>query len=178
MLELRYVPLNEQGPDQKKTQDLFETAFPEEERPPFAMMLSWKHDEFYGVYKANEFVGLVDLILYKDLVYVFFLAVAEEKRNQGIGSQILSDLKGRYPNRRLFLLADEVDPKYADNEIRARRIAFYNRNGFLDTGIKILEFGVMYQLLSASGAISKREFYLVMESLIGEAKAKQFYGNI
>lgn len=178
MDKLRYVPLDQQGEDQKKTQRLFETAFPEEERPPFSLMLSWKHDDFYGVYQGNDFVGLVDLILYKDLAYVFFLAIEEEFRNKGIGTQILTDLKAKYADRRLFLLAEEVDPKYEDYEIRKRRVAFYGRNSFLDTGVKILEFGVLYSLLSASGEITKKDFYQVMESLIGEARAKEFYGNL
>ena len=40
-MSLRYVPIAEQGDDVQRTKYLFESAFPEEERPPFPMMLSW-----------------------------------------------------------------------------------------------------------------------------------------
>ena len=175
---LDYVPIDQQGQDIQKTQALFESAFPEEERPPFSMMLDWNHDTFYGVYRDGLFVALVDLICHQDLVYVFFLAIEEENRGQGIGSQILSDLKKRYSNRRLFLLAEEVDSKYPDNENRKKRLGFYAKNGFFPTGDKVLEFGVMYELLTCGGKVTKAEFVATMASLIGEENARRFYARV
>ena len=175
---LDYVPIDQQGQDIQKTKVLFETAFPEEERPPFSMMLDWNHDTFYGVYRDGTFVALVDLICHQDLVYVFFLAIEEENRGQGIGSQILSDLKTKYSNRRLFLLAEETDPKYPDNETRKKRLGFYAKNGFFPTGDKVLEFGVVYELLTCGGKVTKAEFVATMASLIGEANARRFYAHV
>jgi len=177
-MTLRYVPLAQQGDDVRKTQTLFETAFPEDERPPFSMMLSWDHDTFYGVYLEDEYVALVDLILFKDMVYVFFLAIEERCRGQGIGSQILGDLKKEYPDRRIYLLAEELGSQYPDNPTRERRLRFYARNGFLPTGDTVLEFGVRYLLLCHGGRVTKSEFVETMASLIGEENAKRFYSHV
>ena len=175
---LRYVPLDEQGEDVAKSQALFESAFPEDERPPFSMILDWDHSTFFGVYRQDEYVGLVDLIRYQDMVYVFFLAISESFRNQGIGSQILSDLKKKYRGRRLFLLAEETGPRYSDNVLRERRLGFYARNGFLPTGDTVLEFGVRYLLLCSNKRVSKNEFVATMASLIGDEYAKRIYAHV
>ena len=177
-MSLRYVPIAEQGDDVQRTKYLFESAFPEEERPPFSMMLSWNHDTFFGVYGEEKYIGLVDLIVHQDLVYVFFLAIEEKCRGKGLGTRILSDLKLRYPNRRLFLLAEETGEEYPDNALRERRLRFYARNGFFPTGDVVTEFGVRYFLLCAGDPVSKEEFVDVMRSLIGEENARRFYSNV
>lgn len=175
---LRYVPIDEQGADLAKTEYLFTHAFPEEERPPFEMMLQWAHDTFFGVYEEDEYVGLVDLIVYQDLVYVFFLAIEPSHRNRGLGTRILSELKQRYPTQRLFLLSDEAGEQYEDDALRRRRLAFYERNGFHDSGLRICEFGVYYRLMQLREPVSKGDFRAVMQSLIGEENARRFYANI
>ena len=177
-MSLTFVPIDEQGAEITKTEALFCSAFPEEERPPFEWMMRWKHDTFYAVYEENTFKGLVDLLLYGDLVYVFFLAISPEFQNQGIGSKVLAEILARYPKERVFLLADEAGEQYADNALRKRRLGFYGRNGFRDSGIKVVEFGVRYDMLIARGEVSKEEFRLVMQDLIGVEMAQKYYANI
>ena len=175
---LRYVLVDDQGSDIVLTRSLFESAFPEDERPSFDLMMAWDHSGFYGVYRDEEFVGLVDVLEYKDIVYLFFLAVVEEKRNQGIGQEILSYIKTRYAGKRLFLLCDEVGEQYPDLEIRKRRMGFYEHNGFHYNGIRVREYGVIYQMMVYAGPISVEDFVSVMASLIGEDAAKEFYKDV
>lgn len=158
---------------------LYETAFPEDERPPYEMALSFRPSEFYGIYEGNDFVGLADIVPHDDLVYLFFLAIASDKRGKGYGSRILAELKERYRGKRIFLLAEELDEKYADLADRKRRFAFYRRNGFLPSGILIKEYGVVYEMLTLNGAkVSKQEFLSIMALLIGEEKIPLYYEDI
>ena len=90
-------------------------------------------------------MGFVSLVLFKDIAYIFFLAVDDKCRNQGYGSKILSSLKEMYRDSVLLLCYEEVDEKYPDNDIRKRREAFYKRNGFIDNELKTNEFGVVFQ---------------------------------
>ena len=158
-----------------EAKELFETAFPPEERPPFELAISWKNSSFQGVFLENKYVALADVVVYEDLVYLFFLAVKKEYRGQGIGHQILSDLEKRFPSKRLFLLADECDPKYEDYEIRKKRMAFYASSGFKDSGLIIRELGVDYSLLYRNNPVSKQEFAKVMHHLIGDEMMKRYY---
>ena len=175
--EYRRITLG--APNQEDARYTFENSFPEEERPPYEMTLSWEKNLFYGVYQEEQFVALADVVEYQDLVYLFFLAVKEECRGQGIGSKILSDFKARYPGKRLFLLAEEAVETYPDYLDRVKRLSFYHRNGFEPIGVKILEFGVMYDLLTANEAkVSQQDFLSVMRHLIGEEMARRFYSHL
>ena len=174
-LEYRLLSLTSSGLEEPK--HLFETAFPPEERPPFDVTLGFERSLFYGVYRDGKFVALVDLVPYGDLLYIFFLAVQDERRNQGIGSTILHDVKKRYRGKRLFLLADDPEPNYPDYSLRMRRIAFYERNGFHLSGTHVKEMGVMYRILSAGDPVSKKEFLETMRYLIGEERFRLYYGD-
>lgn len=178
-MPFKYVPLNQLGKDLILNKDLFESAFPEEERPPFETVLTWNRDTFYGVYDEDKHIGLAYLIEFEEFAYLFFFAVEPSYRNKGIGTKILSELKAKYAGKRMFLLADEPGEQYKDQALRLRRLGFYARNGFVDTELVITEFGVRYHLLSLGGApISKCDFLRVMESLIGETMVKTYYGDI
>ena len=158
--------------------NLFETAFPEDERPPFEMTLSFKGSDFYAIYDGLTFVGLVDLVIHGETVYLFFFAIKEELRGKGYGSHVLQELFRRFPNKRVFLLAEEIDGDYEDLPLRKRRIGFYERNGFVLSDTRIKEFGVDYRLLYHGGVVDKNDFLATMRSILDEGIFKAFYSNI
>ncbi len=126
---------------------LYISSFPPEERPPEEMFFSnaLKSDnELYGIYENNQFIGFTDLLFYKDLCYLFFLAVSPEFRNKGYGSQTIKEIFKMYPDKNFILCYDEINDKYKDNSLRIRRREFYYRNGFLDNNLKTCEYGVRY----------------------------------
>ena len=68
---------------------------------------------------------------------------------------------------------------YPDYASRLKRQAFYHRNGFDPIGVKILEFGVMYDLLTFNYAkVSQQDFLSVMVHLIGEEMGRRYYGHL
>lgn len=174
-MELEYRKIQKDSPGLEKPQRLFETAFPPEERPSWDVLLSFGKSDIYAIYLEGKFVAFADVVRYQDLVYLFFLAVEDAYRNQGIGSVVLSDLKAKYPDKRLFLLADDPEPKYPDYDVRLKRIAFYERNGFHLTDIKVREMGVMYRILVSGAPVSKEEFLDTMRHLIGEEWFNLYY---
>ena len=132
----------------KDVEPLFLSAFPEDERPPasyFFKSFDNPINHLYAFYDNDAFVGFTSLILYKDICYLFFLAVSPELRNQGYGSSILSEIKKLYKNNVLLLCYEEVDKKYKDYEKRLKRAQFYIKNGFIDNNLKTNEFGVIFQ---------------------------------
>ena len=131
----------------KDIEPLYVSSFPEEERPPVEMFFSFalkEDNDIYAVYDNNSFIGFANLLFYKDLCYLFFLAVSPEYRNKGYGSQIIQEVLKKYPDKTFILCYDEVDDKYSDNELRKRRREFYLRNGFKDNNLKTCEYGVRY----------------------------------
>lgn len=127
---------------------LFLAAFPEEERPPvdiFFSSFNKKNNYLYGFYDKNEFIGFISIIIYKDICYLFFLAVKKEMRNQGYGSQMIQIIKDMYKQYTLLLCYEEVDEKYNDYLLRKKREQFYLKNGFRKNPLKTNEFGVIFQ---------------------------------
>lgn len=68
-----------------------------------------------------------------ELMLLDYLGVSSMLRNNGLGSYILNSLKEYYHGRRIIVESELPipggDPK--ENSIRERRIAFYQRNGFV-----------------------------------------------
>lgn len=173
--ELTYRHIEDPSQDEGKNRHLFETAFPPEERPSFEVLLGFEKARFYEVTHQGTFVGIVVNVEYRDLLYLFFLAVDPSQRRKGYGHQIVMDVKSFYPNRRIFLLADDPAPEYPDYQTRLDRIAFYQGCGLRLTETKIVELGVEYRMLIDQSPVSKEEFLDLMRDLIGEELFRRYY---
>ena len=127
---------------------LLVSAFPRNERPPVNMFFDnvdkRKENELFAYYDNSNYIGFTFLTFYKDIVYIFFLAVEEKQRNKGYGHKIINSIKETYPDKVLLLCYEEVDPKYIDFELRIKRRNFYLSLGFNDNGYKTNEFGVVF----------------------------------
>lgn len=144
---MKFVNIKDCPKIRNKIEPLYISAFPPEERPPEEMFFSnaeKKDNELFAVYEGEEFIGFTDLLFYKDLCYLFFLAVTPESRNKGFGSKIIQEIFKMYSDKNFVLCYDEVDDKYPDNSIRIRRRDFYYRNGFKENNLKTCEYGVRY----------------------------------
>ena len=132
----------------KEVSKLLESAFPIDERPPtkyFFKSLEKKENKLFAYYFNNTFIGFSFLSFYKDVCYIFFLAVEESYRHQGFGGQILEDIKKEYSDLVLLLCYEEVDPKYPNYEERVNRAKFYHSHGFQPNKLKTNEYGVIYE---------------------------------
>ena len=127
---------------------LLEEAFPVDERPPtkyFFASLDKKENKLYAYYLNDTFIGFAYLTLYKDIIYIFFLAVSKDKRHQGYGGEILEDIKSSYPDYVKLLCYEEVDPKYDNYDERVQRQYFYKSHGFISNKLKTNEYGVIFE---------------------------------
>ena len=158
--------------------NLFLTAFTEDERPPFEIALAWERTCFEEVSEDGEFIGLRMTLEKDDIAYLFFLAIDPKKRNKGYGSQVVDDFVRAHPSQRLYLLADEYEPSYKDADIRARRLGFYQRHGFIRTGIIINEYGVRYEVLCQNGQVSNQDHIDMMEYLLDKEYFRVYLQNV
>lgn len=145
---MKVIKYNNQPNIKKDISYLYCRAFPVDERPPafiFFRLAKKNCNKLITFYEKDVFIGFVLLTFYKKFCYISYLAVNKEIRNKGYGSQILSLIKDKYRSYNIFLLFEEVDSKYKDNDLRERRHQFYLRNGFKDNDLKSKEYGVIYQ---------------------------------
>ncbi len=115
-------------------------VFPKEELLPMwiiKLMTIKKNYDFKVYYDNDLFVGITFTIDFKDTLFVFYIAVNDKIHSKGYGSKLLQLLFNKYPDKSVTLFIETMDDKKAANyEQRVKRLAFYKRNGFVNTGIK------------------------------------------
>lgn len=162
-------------PEYKKVKTLYRSAFPADERAPFALMMLralQKKADFRSVYDNGEWAGMVYIMGRGDLYYIFYLAVAEDKRGCGTGTRILKALLKRYKGKRLFLAVEQPDENADNCEMRIRRKNFYLRSGFKDMNRKIREGSVVFDMLGVGEPASDEEYRKIMEGFLGGIAAR------
>lgn len=119
---------------------IYEASFPASERDDTASVLASIADGERLCHVAlvgNVLVGLAVILPLRgpDVAYLEYLAVDQSHRNQGIGSAILAQLRQELTvgTHRTQGVIFEVEPPHsaegAERDLRARRIAMYERNG-------------------------------------------------
>ena len=132
----------------KDVSTLLVDAFPENERPPVSIFFKnfeKDNNRLLVFYNEETFIGFTALTFYKDICYIFFLAVTPTFRHQGYGSQILEIVKEKYQNYVLLLAFEEVNPQYPNYQERLIRQKFYYDHGFMNNDLITDEWGVHFQ---------------------------------
>ncbi len=166
VLELRTIEAD--STFRNKVDALAKEAFPPEEYlAPETLIDMTKRDEnflFSALFEGDRFVGFTAIKLYKDLYYLFFLAIEPPLRSHGYGGAALETIKARYPDKVGTVDFEMPDEQAPNREQRLRRRGFYLRNGFRETGVFLRYFGVEYEAF-ATKPISKERFAEMMRSL-------------
>ena len=100
---------------------LYRQAFPAAERKPWSMIQKTSRKgkaDIWSAMDGGRFAGLAITVNSPDTVLLDYLAVKQNRRNGGIGSAILTQLKSCYPGKGLFL---EIESPYADCPDQALR---------------------------------------------------------
>ncbi len=115
-------------------------VFPKEELMPMGLIRALtlkKNYDFNVYYDQDLFVGILFTIESKDTLFVFYIAVNDKIHSKGYGSKLLNILFEKYPNKPITLFIETMEDKECENyEQRVKRLSFYERNGFIHTGIK------------------------------------------
>ena len=114
---------------------------PDEIRPLFSLRKSWERKEYicYGLSGSAGLVAYAFFVHRGRHLLLDYLAVSETHRGEGLGSAFLKELSDRIPDAECVLV-EAQDPNAAQEEgersLRQRRIGFYLRSGFYDTGLR------------------------------------------
>ena len=114
--------------------DLYDKAFPEQEKKPLQVMEQLVADgkmEMLVLVDEDEFAGLAINLIDEEQnrALLDYYAIAPEKRNGGYGSKGLEVLLERFKNYKYIFEIETQNEKAENAEERKRRKAFYLRNG-------------------------------------------------
>lgn len=128
---------------------LAKEAFPQEEYlAPSELEKMVKEDgfDFLALLDHNVFVGFMVVKTYKDMAYLFFLAIVPALRSKGYGSRAIETVRSEYSEKKQ-VVDFEMPDAVADNcEQREKRRAFYLKNGYQETGLFLTYLGVNYEV--------------------------------
>lgn len=134
-----------------KIKEIYMESFSKENRFSFFMLifnLLLKKSENYVLKENNEIVAFLYVIIYQNQRFILYLAVKENKRNDKLGTYLLSWYVGNNKNCDIYLNIDEVNSKFDDYFIRQKRLDFYLRNGFYLTDYLSANNGINGNILS------------------------------
>lgn len=133
--------------------------FPRSEVKPFFAIRALVRRGCYGCLTIRDESGSVAAYFFylidraNSVLFVDYFAVDAARRGEGVGSEALRLLGASFPN--FDVLLEVEDPAKAadgaDETLRRRRIAFYERAGFEMTALRVLLFGVALNVMVKSG---------------------------
>ena len=151
-------------------------AFPLEERRDFtdqSECMTDKRFRFFEIYDNHTAVGFISLWVLCGLVFIEHLAIDEDKRSGGYGSQAIELVKELY-NSPLIL---EAEAPVTEQQIK--RIGFYERLGFKVNGYPYEQpsyhggDGVPLLVLSYPQLLNENEFNIFIAETRNSAYKKE-----
>lgn len=124
---IQFIPLAESD-HPHFAKELFESAFPDEERPPFGEIKKRNQNQFHFMVASldedeSEPVGILTYWDFEECIYVEHFAITEELRNKGLGKAVFLNFLSQQ-TRQVVL---EVELSH--NEESDHRIEFYASMG-------------------------------------------------
>lgn len=150
--------------------------FPADELKPWEIMHALYRRgsyAFLGAFLGDDLAGYAWLFCPGEgCVLIDYLAVLPELRGRGIGAGVLDALADYCRAQGSLLLESEYPGEAPDEQIARRRLGFYRRAGFADTGVQVRLFGVRFCILAHGGDADARGH---MESLYRAMLTEQMY---
>ena len=145
----------------QKIRTLYKSSFPRKERFPHAVLQIMKHFklvEALAFYDESQLCGFSYLIVQEKAVFIMYLAVNDELRGKGYGSEILKCIKSKYPGKTIILDIEELNQQAKNYEQRIRRVQFYKKNGFYQTSRYFTMRGVRYEIMCTDASFTENDY--------------------
>ena len=139
-----------------KIKNIYLYSFPESERISFEDLVNCKfpNSRLLGIFDNESLVGFTFVSILNDFVYIVYLAIDQEQRNKNYGTQALVELYKLYKDKTKVLCVEKPN---SPTDMRARRIEFYKRNGFMLANFEFEYLGQAYYSMY-NGNFDKQRF--------------------
>ena len=159
---------------------LAKEAFPPEEylAPDKLMEMSLADNfDFLALTDGDTFIGFIVVQTYKNLAYLFFLAIDPSFRAKGYGRRAIETLRLLYPDKKQVVDFEMQDETASNNEQRIKRRQFYLKNGYKETGLFLSYLGVDYEVFCMSNDFEPQEFKDLMKEIQVEGFEPEYFNK-
>lgn len=167
-MDLEIEAVTEESQFLKQINELAKEAFPPEEYlAPASLIEMAKQDcfDFWTLKDQNQFVGFMVVQCYKNMAYLFFLAIDPVYRSKGYGQKAIKALKKIYPNYSQVVDFEKVDESATNRLQREKRRRFYLKNGYKETGLFLSYLGVDYEVFCMDEHFDIETFKALMQTI-------------
>lgn len=157
---------------------LAKEAFPPKEylSPADTLELAKTVDlDFLALVSGGNFAGYMVVQTFKNLAYLFFLAVDGKCRSKGYGSEAIRFFKEKYPEKIHAVDIEMIEENAPNPAQRKSRRNFYLRNGFKAAGVFLNYLGENYEVLSMENDFDKNEFKEMMGTIELDGFKSEFF---
>lgn len=172
-MDIQLVDVNKNDKIYSEIVKLYKQTFVHVERTPFWFMnLRIKQNRLFlkAIYSNNKFIGFIYYAIVNDIVFILYFAIDKTFQSNGFGRKVLAYIKNENKDRKIFLEVEELNIKANDYTNRARRVMFYERNGFYCSDNKIQILKQKYDILSYNGKITDYELENTYKAFFGVFK--------
>jgi len=139
--------------------ELFDRSFPKKERIPISYLISNENgNDFEACYEDGVLCGFYSALTFGTIAHILFLAVEENARDKGYGSEILQLFEQNHIGCRIIVDIERVEEDKPNYDQRVRRLAFYQKNGYTYSGISYTWHTEDYDIYVKGGSITQEEF--------------------
>lgn len=180
-MELYMEPVTRQSQFWDDINALALEAFPPEEylAPSKLVEMTKGNVDFWALSDNGLFVGFMMILTYKNMAYLFFLAIHHALRSKGYGSLSIKTLKSKYPKKKLVVDFEMLDDHADNSEQRKKRRNFYLQNGYKETGFFVSYMGVDYEVFCMDDDFDPDDFKEMMKTIqVDGFDPKYFYKQI
>jgi len=170
-MNIQFLEAKRKDSDYEKFKALYRKAFPMYEQIPVWLLFrkaKSKNVIFYHIYDDETWIGFVYLIIDGDLLFLQYFAIDNSARSKGYGGEILSKIKEKFYEYRIFFAIEQPDEKAPNNEQRVKRKKFYEKHGFQEFGYIIEQPNLRLEILSLENVIAADDVHKVTEKLWGK----------
>lgn len=167
-MRLNVEPITPESRFWNQVNILAKEAFPPEEYlapSELVKMAHSDHFDFLALIHEEIFVGFMVVMLYKDMAYLFFLAIDKNCRNKGYGSRAIETLKAEYPDKTHTVDFEMLDESAPNSDQRKKRRSFYLRNGYQETGLFLSYLGIDYEVFCMGETFNTDTFKAMMKTI-------------
>lgn len=167
-MKLNIENVTEAGKYWNEINALADEAFPPEEYiapKELVRMAAAGNLAFFALLDKDTFVGFMVTMPYKEMVYLFFLAIVPGCRSKGYGSRAIETLKAQYPGKTQVVDFEAPDDSADNAAQRKKRRQFYLKNGYGKTGLFLTYFGVTYEVFCTEEYFDAAAFRELMKTV-------------
>lgn len=169
---MEFLDIRAEGSRYKKDlYELYEEAFPPEEKKPLSLMEDLCKEgkmEMLALTDGQEFIGLAVNMLSEQTALLDYFAIVKEKRSDGYGGKAVRSLIQRFENKKYIFEIEMQDPNAENAVERERRKRFYLKNGLKETGVFANVYQTDFELITPDGVLEFDAYVKFLLEILGE----------